>query len=147
VLEDLFYDFPALDEGKDAHLALASRAGKGVYLVYFLDKPRPVLAVPLGWFIGLQDGRDQSVLICFLPLTTTDVAVVAIVSNHLFSLVGNMGTHGGEPLQRIKGLVLKRNRQVDLIPMPETPVLRFAVLRPAATWVACYSLLATDCLN
>ena len=58
----------------------------------FLYQPCPVLAVPLGWFIGLQDGRHQSVLICLLPLTPTDVGVVAIVSNHLFSLVGNMGT-------------------------------------------------------
>jgi len=45
VLEDLFYDVLILDEGKDAHLALASRAGKGVHLIDLLYKPRPVLAV------------------------------------------------------------------------------------------------------
>ena len=59
-----------------------------------LDEPRPVLAVPLGWFIGPQDARDHSVLVCLFPLTPTNVAVVAIVPDHLRTLVGHMGTHG-----------------------------------------------------
>jgi len=32
----------------------------------------------------------------------TYVAAVAIVTNHLFSLVGHMGTHSSQPLQRVE---------------------------------------------
>jgi hypothetical protein len=32
-----------------------------------------------------------------------DVTVVAVIPNHLFASVGNMGTHGGQPLEGIKG--------------------------------------------
>jgi len=105
-LRIFFYDLGVLDERNHAHRPLTLGAGEGVNLVDFLDEPCPVLAVPLGWFIGLQDGRDQSVLVYLLALTPTDVAVVAIVTNHLFALIGNMGTHSSEPLQRIKGLLV-----------------------------------------
>ena len=105
-LEDLFYDFLALNESDDGHRPMALGTSQRVYLIDFLYQPCPVLAAPLGWFIGLQDARHPSVFICLLPLTPTDVAVVAIVTNHLFALVGNMRTHGGEPLQRIKGLLV-----------------------------------------
>ena len=35
-----------------------------------------------------------------------DIAVVAIVPDHLLAVVGHMGAHGGLPLQRIKGLLV-----------------------------------------
>ena len=77
-LRIFFYDLGVLDERNHAHRPLTLGAGEGVNLVDFLDEPCPVLAVPLGWFIGLQDARDQSVLVCLLALTPTDVAVVAL---------------------------------------------------------------------
>jgi hypothetical protein len=51
VFEDLLYDLLILDEGTDAHLPVAPRAGKGVYFVNLLDefaeadKPWPSLPV------------------------------------------------------------------------------------------------------
>jgi len=41
-----------------------------------------------------------------LPLFLGDVTVVAIVTNHLFSLVWEMRTHGREPFKSIKDLFL-----------------------------------------
>ena len=64
-----------LKEKTPACAAAAGRlAGEGVYLpgsspgqapIFRISppeagKPYPVLAVPLGWFIGLQDARDQN---------------------------------------------------------------------------------------
>jgi len=108
VSKNLFYDVLILGDQDDAHSPVAFGTTEGVYLVDFLDKPCLVLEVPFGWFHGLQDAGDQSVLICFLPLTPQGVAVVAVVAvvaDHLFTFVGNMGTHGGHPLQRVESLI------------------------------------------
>jgi hypothetical protein len=104
VLENLFYDGFGLDKGDDSHRPMALGTRQRIDFIDSLYPPCPVLEVPSGWFLGLQDARYQFVLVCLFALTPTDIAVVAIVTNHLFALIGNMGTHGSEPLRRIKGL-------------------------------------------
>jgi hypothetical protein len=106
VFEDLFYDIFGLNESDDGHRPMAFGTRQGIDFIDFLYHPCPVLAVPLGWFIGLQDAREQSVLVYLLALTPTDVAVVAIVTNHLLTLVRDMGAHGCQPLQGIKDILL-----------------------------------------
>ena len=51
----------------------------------FLYQPCPVLAVPLGWFIGLQDGRDQYVLI----LITGGTGIIAVTTILTFFITIN----------------------------------------------------------
>jgi len=41
-------------------------------------------------------------MILFFPLAATDITVEAIISDHLFSLVGDMGVHGRQPFERVK---------------------------------------------
>jgi len=36
------------------------------------------------------------------PLGHADIAVLPVVANYLFSLVGHMGGHGRQPLQGVK---------------------------------------------
>jgi len=42
----------------------------------------------------------------FFPFAPADIAVITVVSDHLFSLVGNMGAHGSEPLDGVEGLLI-----------------------------------------
>jgi len=48
-------------------------------------------------------------LVSLLLLFPRDVAAIAVVPEHLLSLAGNTGTHGGEPPQHIKGLLAFKN--------------------------------------
>ena len=42
------------------------------------------------------------VFISFLAFMAGDVAVIAVIADYLFFLVWNMGTHGGQLLDRVK---------------------------------------------
>ena len=42
------------------------------------------------------------VMILFFPLAATDITIEAVITDHLFPLVGNMGAHGGQPFERVK---------------------------------------------
>ena len=46
------------------------------------------------------------------PLGHTDIAVVPVVANYLFSLVGHMGGHGRQPFQGIKDLLVTFRRRI-----------------------------------
>jgi hypothetical protein len=67
----------------------------------FLNEPRPVLPVFLRTFVGFQDAGD-TVVFGFSPFSSGNITVVPIVPDHLFPPVGDMGTHGGQPLQSVE---------------------------------------------
>ena len=52
-----------------------------------------------GWPVRFEDGEYHSVLILLFPLVATDITIVAVISDHLFSLVWYMRTHGGDPFE------------------------------------------------
>jgi hypothetical protein len=47
-------------------------------------------------------GVGQLRAVLSFPLGHTDIAVLPVVANYLFSLVGHMGGHGRQPLQGVK---------------------------------------------
>jgi hypothetical protein len=105
VFQDGSDDLPVFNEGQDAHDSPTLWTGQGVHFIDLLDEPRPVLPVFLGAFIGFQDAGDP-VAFGFFPFPPGDVTVVPIIPDDLFPPVWDVGTHDGQPLQRIEDLLL-----------------------------------------
>ena len=61
-----------------------------------------------GWITvhGFQYGRGDVIQVLFFQFVPGYVAVIAIVSDHLLSLVWGMGSHGCQPFQGIEDLFL-----------------------------------------
>lgn len=97
-------DRRVLDAADDPHGAPAFWAEKGIDFVDFLNQARPVS--PEGLFISrrFENAGDGIVVSRILPFPPGDITVKAVVSDHLLSLVGDVGTHGGQPFQRGKNL-------------------------------------------
>ncbi len=75
-------------------LSLALRTSKWVYLIDLLNQPCPVFPVIFGSFYRLQDTTYPFILILFSPFTSGYIAVISIVTDHLFALVRDMRAHG-----------------------------------------------------
>ena len=98
VLENLRDDLPIFYKADDPHGPLAFRTGEGVDFVDFLDKTGPVFSVRLQIFVRFQDTWNQCIPALLLASSATNVAIIPIVTDHLFTLIGNMGAHGRQPL-------------------------------------------------
>ena len=106
MLEDLFNNLLVLYERDDAHLALTFGASKRIYLIDFLYKTSPIFSVLFGWSVWFEGGGNHTVLVLFFPFSAWYIAIMAIISDHLLSLVGVMWSHGRQPFQGIKDLFL-----------------------------------------
>ena len=97
-------DGRVLDAADDPHVAPTFRTYQGIYFIDLLNQPRPI--PPEGLFISLrfENTGDGIVIAVFLPFPPGDIAVMAVVTHHLLSPVGDMGTHGGQPFHRRKNL-------------------------------------------
>ena len=102
VLEDLFDDLVIFDEADDPHGPLTSGAAERVDFVDFLNQPGPVFSVRLQIFVHLQDTGNQCVLPGLSVPSAANIAVIAVVANHLFALVRHMGTQGRQPVEGVK---------------------------------------------
>ena len=49
---------------------------------------------------------DQVVPIVLFTFTAADISIVAVISDYLFSLIRYMRTHGGDPFEDAKDLLL-----------------------------------------
>ncbi len=43
-------------------------------------------------------------MILFFPLSATDITIMAIIPDHLLSLIGDMRAHGGQPFERVMNI-------------------------------------------
>ena len=90
VCEDFFDDFLILDKADDPHGAVAFRAGERVYLVDFLNQPGPILPIRLETFVRLQNARNPRIPTLLLAFSAANVAVIAVVANHLRTKVSDL---------------------------------------------------------
>ena len=54
------------------------------------------------FFNEIEDTGYQPILVLLFALSPRNLAAISIIFDHLFALVGNMGTHSRQPLQGIK---------------------------------------------
>ena len=62
-----------------------------------LDQP---ILIPIGFFVFIwfQDAGNEDILIFLLTKSPGDVTIKAVIANHLFPLVGDVGGHGHQPI-------------------------------------------------
>ena len=92
-----------------------------------LDQPCPVLAVSFGGFIGLQDAGDPSILVLSFPFAPTDIAVVAIVTNHHYTtftealsaplIIGGKNVYNCFSIVTFDGFVKSQKAPFSVIPV------------------------------
>jgi len=104
--ENLPDDLCVFDEADDAHGPLALGTNQRINFIYLLNQPRPVFSESFIAFHRFGHGGDDIVRACLFPSTPRDVAVIAVVSDHLFAAVGDMGTHRRQPVQSREGLLI-----------------------------------------
>ena len=102
MLQDLFDDSFVFNKGDDPHGTGTSGTHEGINFIYFLYQLCSFSPESLVGQLRFQNIRGLIVCLSFLATSPTYAAVVAIVTNHLFSLVGNARTHSSQPLQRIE---------------------------------------------
>ena len=88
--EDVPDDLRVFDEADDAHGALAFRTDQRIDLVYFLNQPCPIFPEDFIIFNRFSHTGDDVVRAFLFPFASGDVAVIAIVSDHLFAPVGDV---------------------------------------------------------
>ena len=84
---------------------MALRADQGINLLNLLKQPIPVFSVLLKATLRLQDRGNQVNDVFPLANATGTVAIVAIIADHLFSLVRDMRCHGRQPFEGIEDLL------------------------------------------
>jgi len=92
-------DLRVFDEADDAHGSLAFGANQRINLIYFLNQPCP--AFPESFIVCDRFSHAGDDIICprFFPFTPGDVAVIAVISDHLLASIGDMRAHGRQPFQ------------------------------------------------
>lgn len=99
-----------LDETDDPHGPPAFWANQGINLVDFLNQPGPAFQACRRGPVGFDDAGDDVRHIFLLPFSPQDVAVPAVVPDHLLSAVRDMRTHGGEPFLGVEDLPFYMSR-------------------------------------
>ena len=102
--EDITDDLRVFDEADDPHGAFAFRTNQRINLVYFLNQSCPAFPECLHISLRFENGRYGIVVAFLLPFSPRDIAVIAIISDHLFAPVGDMRTHCRQPFQSLEVL-------------------------------------------
>jgi hypothetical protein len=88
VIEDGPDDGRVFDAADDPHDALTFRTDQGIYFVYLLNQPRPAFPESLFVSLRIEDAGNGVIQTFLLPFPPGDVAVVAVISHHLFDRFG-----------------------------------------------------------
>jgi len=110
VHQDLLNHNRGLDECNDPHGTGTLRARQRINLVNFLYQPRPVFSESLVGRLRLKNAGNVIVRICSpieiedkrFPPSSRHVTIIAVIPDHLFPLIGYMGTHRGKPFQGVE---------------------------------------------
>ena len=105
--EAITYDFLVFNKADDAYDAFAFRTNQRVHFVYFLNQPCPVFPERFIVFMRFENTGDGIVCSRLFSFSARDIAVIAVVSDHLFATVGNMRTHGRQPVHWGKFLLAR----------------------------------------
>ena len=115
MLEDFPDHFAVFDKTDDLHFPRAFGTYQGIGFINFPDQTRP--APPESFFTSLrfQDTGYGLIRARLFPFPPRNVAVKAIVPDHLLTLVRYVGAHGAQPFQRWKDLCfLSVLRRIDV---------------------------------
>ena len=104
MFEDIPDDRWVFDAADDPHDPLTFRANQRIDLIYFLNKPRPVPSKHLFIPQRFEDTGNEIIATFLLPFPPLDIAVIAVVPDHLLAPVRDVRRHGGQPFRRREDL-------------------------------------------
>jgi len=106
VLKDFANHILIVNERDYAHSTLALGACEWIDFVNLLNRRPPFFCVRLVGQLRFKDAGDFIVDIRRFQFSACRIAVITIITNHLFAHIGHVTAHGGESFQCIEHLSL-----------------------------------------